>query len=208
MSDYFFSALWPGLLAWCLLYASDYALTVKSARLYRSGCSDKIVFEGSYELTPYFEKDVDSLRRFSPRFLVMLLLSATVLSALWYLSGLVLPEAYRLGLGAMILLELTIHVRHLQNLSLFRAMINTGVVRGRIEYSRVLTLQMSRNSLLTYSALYLLLFGVTQNLFLLGGALGCLGASEKHNKLARKCAGAAATRELQPATSPSRLGNI
>jgi hypothetical protein len=57
----FFSNLWPGLTIWSLLYVSDYAFTIVCARLYRSRVSEKLVFEGSFELNPVFQQDVNSL---------------------------------------------------------------------------------------------------------------------------------------------------
>jgi hypothetical protein len=58
--------LWSGLAVWTALYASDYSLTLACARMYRHGVGEKIVFEGSYELTPYFQPDIDALKRSIP----------------------------------------------------------------------------------------------------------------------------------------------
>jgi hypothetical protein len=52
------------------LYVSDYLLTIASVRLYQA--PDKVVFEGSYEITPLFQNDVNALRRISPRLLLAL----------------------------------------------------------------------------------------------------------------------------------------
>jgi hypothetical protein len=67
MFEHFFEdQWWPGLLLWAAVYSSDYAATILSARLYRAKAKEHLVFEGSYEVTPYFQKDVDSLRWVSP----------------------------------------------------------------------------------------------------------------------------------------------
>lgn len=79
MSNFFLTSLWPGLLVWILLYVSDYTLTITCARLYRNGVNEKLVFEGSYEITPYFQKDIDTLRLASPRFLLILVLFSGLL---------------------------------------------------------------------------------------------------------------------------------
>ena len=55
--------LWPGLFVWSVLYVSDYALTLTCARLYRAGVSNKIAFEGSFEINPYFQADIDLLKK-------------------------------------------------------------------------------------------------------------------------------------------------
>lgn len=183
---FFFSSVWPGLVVWVLLYISDYAFTITCARLYRTGVCEKIVFEGSYELNPFFQKDINSLRRISPRFLAMLFVTSGLLAAVWFLSAESLPELYLFASGAWILLELTVHIRHLRNFFMFRAMLKSNYVRGRIEYSRTFILRMSSDELFIFSAVYLLLFVFTQSWFVLGGATSCLSAALKHRRLARK----------------------
>ncbi len=111
LSSFFFNTLWPGLAAWSVLFISDYVLTIMFARLYRAGVSEKLVLEGSYEITPYSQRDIDSLRLVSPRFLAMLLLGAVMLTAVWLLAGQSLPGLYNFTLGSMIPVQLTVHTR-------------------------------------------------------------------------------------------------
>ncbi len=111
MSNFFFNTLWPGLTVWSVLFISDYVLTITCARLHRAGVSEKLVLEGSYEITPYYQRDIDSLRLVSPRFLAMLLLGAVMLTAVWLLAGQSLPGLYNFALGSMILVQLTVHTR-------------------------------------------------------------------------------------------------
>jgi hypothetical protein len=186
MPDFFFHSLWPGLAFWSLLYISDYALTVTCARLYRAGACEKFVFEGSYELTPFFQRDIDSLRAISPRFLAMWLLSGLFLSAIWLLAAQSLRQMYAFGLGALVLVQLTIHIRHLRNFSTFRSVNRSDCVRGRIEYSRPFLLQQSSIELFCFSALYAILFVFTQSWFVLGGAASCLSTAIKHRRWAHK----------------------
>jgi len=184
----FFSSLWPGLTVWVLLYISDYALTITCARLYRGGVCEKLVLEGSYEITPFFQRDIDSLRRISPRFVAMLFVSAGLLAVVWFLSSQSVPELYVFASGSMILLQLTVHTRHLRNLFMFRAMSKSDCVRGRIEYSRPFILRMSSDELFIFSAMFLLLFVFTQSWFVLGGAASCLSTAIKHRRLVRETA--------------------
>jgi hypothetical protein len=180
----FFQNCWAGATVWAALFVSDYALTITCAKLYQKGVREKIVLEGSYEITPYFQRDIDSLRLVSPRFLFVLVLYFGALVLLWGLTG-ETRELYSLVLGAMILVQFAIHTRHVHNFFLFRAA--TGeAVRGRIEYSRKLTLRISSLDLFTFSALYILLFACTRSWFILGGAVGCLSVSFKHWRLARQ----------------------
>jgi hypothetical protein len=97
----------------------------------------------------------------------------------------------------MVLVQLAIHVRHLRNLVLFRAIINTDGVRGRIEYSRPLMHRMSACELLTFSCLFFLLFVFTQHWFMLGGATACLSTALKHRRLMRRLASSTISRELE-----------
>jgi hypothetical protein len=186
--SFFFSSLWPGLTVWILLYISDYALTITCARLYRAGVNEKLAFEGSFELNPIFQKDIDSLRRFSPRFLVFLFVTSGLLALVWFLSEETTPELYVFLSGAMVLLELTVHTRHLRNLFMFRAILKSDCVRGRIEYSRLFILRVSSDELFIFSALYALLFVFTQSWFVLGGAATCFSTAIKHRRLAQKAA--------------------
>jgi hypothetical protein len=197
----FFSSVWPGLTVWALLYISDYALTITCARLYRAGINEKLVFEGSYEITPFFQRDIDSLRQVSPRFLAMLFVTTFLLAAVWYLSAQSGPELFAFASGSLILLELTVHIRHLRNLFMFRAMSKSDCVRGRIEYSRPFILQMSSDELFIFAAFFLLLFVFTQSWFMLGGAATCLSTAIKHRRLAQKAASKAAV-AVQPEPTP------
>ena len=187
MPELFLDTLWPGLLAWTVLYISDYSLTIMCARLYQAGANQKMAFEGSYEITPYYQRDINSLRRLSPRFFAALLLSLVWLSALWWLAMQSLwPPIYALGLGGVILLELAIHMRHIRNLVLFRAMVGSDSIRGRIEYPRRLMLRNSSIEGLTFSGLFAVMFLFTGSWFVLGGVFTCLSLAGKHLRLARK----------------------
>ena len=202
LPELFLQNFWIGLAVWAALFVSDYTLTITCARLYQSGVRDKIVFEGSYEITPYFQRDIDSLRRLSPRFILALLWSSVVLFVLWRLVGQSTPEMYCFALGAMILVQLAIHMRHFRNLFLFRAAASNAV-RGRIEYSRRVILRSSSLELLEFSGLFLSLFAFTHSWFVLGGGVGCLSVAHKHWRLARRQAPAAAQAGEYPETTPA-----
>jgi hypothetical protein len=179
---------WPGLLLWAAIYSSDFIATIMSARLYRMQAKDHFVFEGSFEITPSFQKDVDSLRWVSPRFLIALVCSCLVLLAIWWLSHRdpPWPDGYLFFLGALILMEAAVHMRHLRNLFLFRSAFGPAGIRGRIEYPRKILLRLSSFEFLGFSVLYFVLFVATRSWFLLGGSLACLGVANTHRALARK----------------------
>ncbi len=134
MEALFYVSPWPGLVLWSVLYVSDFFMTMTCARLYQQGARERIAFEGSYEITPYYQGDVDALRMVSPRFLLALVATCAIQAMLWYLSmrtG-VLPQAYLFAVGMMVGVQLTIHVRHIRNLFLFRAVVAGDGITGRI----------------------------------------------------------------------------
>jgi len=192
----FFNNIWPGTVVWSLLYISDYALTIACARLYR--VQEKIVFEGSYEITPFFQRDINSLRVVSPRFLAILVLTVTMLSVLWALTEQSTPELYQFALGSLIGVQLAVHMRHLRNLFMFRAINSTDEVHGRLEYARTLLLRMSSLECLAFSGLFLVLFIFTRSWFILGGATGCFSLAVKHRRLASKPLRSSLTTGVQP----------
>jgi hypothetical protein len=175
---------WFGPALWAALYTSDYVLTITCARLYRS--QTNVVFEGSYEITPMFQADVNALRRVSPRFLISLVVSTAYIWMVRMLAGLSdgLSGLYAAALGAMLLIQATVHVRHLRNWFLFSR--GAGGIEGRVHYKRGFMLQSSAVELLLFTLLYLGLTFATGSLFVFGGALACGCLSLNHYRLARR----------------------
>lgn len=185
--DLLLDSMWPGLIAWTLLSISYYALTIICASLYKKGVQATILFEGSYELTPAYQRDVDQLKRVSPRFVASLVASVIVIALAWRLVRASSPRLYSFMLGAL-LLQLTVHVRHIRNLSLFRAIAKGEGVRGRIEYSRRIALRMSVIELTSFAGMFFVMFAFTGSWFVLGGTIACLAIAQQHRELARKSA--------------------
>lgn len=168
-------------------------MTLVCARLYQAGVREKMAFEGSYEITPYHQRDVDALRRVSPRFVAALVGGVATLCLLGWLSSdspVRTPGVLSFMLGALILVQLTIHVRHVRNYVLFRAM-STDQIRGRLEYPRPLLLTASSLEIFTFAAMFTVLFVFTGNVFVLGGAFGCTVVATQHWKLMRRALAAA-----------------
>jgi hypothetical protein len=186
MIEFFWATPWPGLLVWAALYVSDYYLTIACARMYQKGAREVIRFEGSYEITPYFQKDVDRLGLFSTRFLLAFVTASIVLIIVWWLTRLLpWPSAYAFLLGSMIGQELAIHVRHVRNFALFKATLAGAGVNGRIEYARRTMLRLSATEFLAFSGLFATCTLVTGSAFVLGSTVGCLSIAVNHWKLAR-----------------------
>jgi hypothetical protein len=199
LSHFIAQHFWPGVSVWVVLFMSDFTLTLTCARLYRNGVNQKIVFEGSYELTPFFQRDIDSLRKVSPRFLLVLTLVPVVLFMLWKLTIADFPQIYFFLLGMLILSQLAIHTRHLRNLFIFREAA-TDAVSGRIQYARRTSLRGSAFELFSFAGLYAVLVVFTQSWFIAGGVVGCLSIGRKHLWLARKHKPTEAVKAVQTAT--------
>lgn len=186
--DWIIDNVWLALLLWMGLYISDYALTLQSARLYQGGGNQHVVYEKGIELTPYYRGEIAALRKVSPRFLFMLGLSSLLLWFVWFLSQLWGPDSllFETVMGAYLLLEVSVHMRHIRNLAYFRYMKGSRGVSGKIEYSAWLTLRISTVDLIAFSILFLIVFWLTGRLFFAGGAIGCAVTGFKHWRLARK----------------------
>ena len=179
------SSPWYGIILWSILYISDYYMTLYCARGFRE--IGHIRFEGSFELTPEYQKDIDALRPVSMRHLIALTLSSLVLALLWWLSRLnfYLELAYPLFLGMFLLLEVAIHLRHFRNASLIRTAKRHGGIDGQITYKRWFSYRISANDLYIVSALFLVVAVLTYSLFFLGGAISCLVTGIRHSRLAK-----------------------
>jgi hypothetical protein len=180
--------VWLALLLWMGLYISDYALTLRTARLYQGGGNQHVLYEKGIELTPYYRGEIAALRNLSPRFLFMLGFSSLLLWLIWFLGQLWGPDSllFEMVIGAYLLLEVSVHMRHIRNLAYFGYLKGSRGVRGKIEYSAWLTLRISTVDLVAFAVLFLVVFLLTGRLFFAGGALGCAVTGFKHWQLARK----------------------
>jgi hypothetical protein len=186
MTNIFLEISWSGPLLWAILYISDNTLTMLCARMYKA--QNIIKFEGSFELTPAFQKDVDALRRLSPKFLTILTASIVLLFLSWLLGvkfngG---KEIYLITLGVLIMAQLAVHMRHMHNWFFYRYCIGQGGIQGQIEYPRKVTLRISSFELFSFALLFLIIFFLTFNWILLGGAAGCASIALRHHKMSQK----------------------
>lgn len=174
--------------AFLAVYLSDYYLTMHAARLYRTGANEMIVLEGSYELNPMFISDVDRLRRISPRFIALLALYSLLIWVFWYLSArlILLPQLYAFFVGAVLLIQGPIHVRHVRNIVAFRHAKNGDGISGRIEYARRFSYTASAVELLAFSAVYFALALLSGRWLLVGGAFACTILAVRHYRSAMR----------------------
>ena len=180
--------VWFALALWVGIYISDYLLTVWAARLYRAGANQHLVVDGSLEITPYFQEDVDAARPISARFVRALAFSVLAISLAWILTvewG-SLPEAFSVLIGALVFLEATAHIRHIRNIVLLRNLRASGSLTGTIQYPRWLSLRISSVEVFGFAVLFLVAFLVSGSWFFVGGAGSCLLTGLKHLDWANK----------------------
>jgi len=177
---------WMGVILWMILYISDYYLTVYSARGFKE--TGLFQFEGSFELTPQYQKDIDALKPLSKLHIILLILYTLVILGIWYLMVyfLGLPWAYLLYLGMFLLLEVAVHLRHLRNVFLIREIRKHGGASGQISYRKWFSYRVSAFELYLYFGLFLIVAALEYSPFFLGGAIMCFGMGIRHNRLAKK----------------------
>lgn len=175
-----------GIILWIILYISDYYLTIYSARGFKE--IGLFQFEGSFELTPQYQKDIDALRPVSRLHILLLFLYSLLILGIWYLFVyfLGLLWAYLLYLGMFLLLEVAVHLRHLRNVFLIREIRKNGGAAGQISYRKWFSYRLSAIELYLYFGLFLIVAALESSPFFLGGAIMCFGNGFKHNRMAKK----------------------
>jgi len=170
---------WLGMVLWTLIYISDYVMTIASARKYRS--NPHISIEGSYELTPQFEKDVDALRPVSKRHILMLVLTNLLLIVFWLLFSLLdYRKGFAFVLGMLLLLEVGVHLRHFRTYHMLSLHEARGGLDGTLHYRRWLLFNVSAFEFFCLAMLFLLTALLTCSLFFAGGALACQSLAINH----------------------------
>jgi hypothetical protein len=177
--------VWLGIGIWVVLYVGDYTLTIIGAKLYRRGARQFFTFERGYELNPVFRRDIEKLRYLSPRFVFFLCITSILMLIIWRLSR-PFPQLFTFLMGALILIEVSIHIRHLRNIALFRLVAQKDAVKGHISYAGWLSYRISAIELLTFAGLYLIVYVLTDSLFFLGGVATCLVTCLKHLLYSRR----------------------
>ncbi len=183
-----FQKLWLVLPLWLVVYISDYYLTILGAHYYKAGAKDHVVFEGSYELTPEFQKDIDALRMFSPRFFRAVVLSTAVIVFLWCVASnhIAMSFFFRFLCGGLILREMAILIRHARNISLFRIAKDHRGMSGQIRYEKWLSYHISLVELLCFAVLFAVVYLFTGSASFLGAAVLTALTGTKHLKLSRE----------------------
>ena len=200
MQSWLTTSPWYGIILWIILYTSDYYLTIYCARGFRE--IGYIQFEGSFELTPQYQKDIDALKPVSRLHIILLFAYSLLILLIWWITRLsfYFEWTYSLYLGMFLLLEVAVHIRHFRNVAIIREVRRNGGVQGQIAYKKWFSYRISANDLYISATVFLLVALLTYSLFFLGGAIMCYGTGFKHARLAKKARMAAQAAILREAS--------
>lgn len=192
LEAYLLNHPWLPASLWMLLYTSDYYLTLWGARLYRR--QSVYQYEGSYELTPDFQKDIDEQKPVSFTHVMWLLAGAIILLATGYLPG--SKAVYGGFVGFFLTIEVAIHLRHIQGITSYRRLAGPNPeMSGHVTLSRASGYRRSAQELGGLAFLAFLGYVLTNDPILLGGAISLAYTSAQHLSHMRRCA-----------TSPTDIG--
>jgi len=176
----------PGVILWIILYTSDYYLTIYAARGFRR--IGHFQFEGSFELTPQYQKDVDALKPVSKLHIALLVAYSLLILLLWWaiVRWVGSLQLYNLYLGMFLLVEVAVHLRHLRNVFMVREVERNGGVDGQITYRKWFSYRLSAFEFYLIGGLFLIVAALSFSTFFLGGAIMCVGVGFRHGRLAKK----------------------
>lgn len=170
---------------WAALYLGDHSATLWLARLYEQSLKRHFTYDGGVELNPAFEREVASLREFSPQFVFLLSLMTMVLAV----SGLFARDYlnYEFIVGAFLLLWVFIDLRHLRNLYFYQHLIaRPGAVEGHLRQSYWLSQRLTAFDAFSAGVIYGLAWATGGEDFFLGGAFVCFALAARHFFLANR----------------------
>ena len=182
--DLLVASPWLVALSWAVLSIFDFSATMVYSKAYREFLSSTMQYERGVEMNPFFAKDVQKVRWFSPRY-IFLMLGVTLMIGItgWWLS----PKSFEMLAGMAILLLLVVDLRHIENLS-FVWFLKTDPegFKGKIEQSYKLSQRRVAVYSFNTSVLYLIVFLLTSRVFFLGGTIVSVLLSLRQFLLSRK----------------------
>lgn len=170
-------------------FFADYSLTHIGARA-NELVRDRWRVEGSYEMNPTWERQIDSRRWFGWRVFLTPTLIALVLVVIRVLADLVDiyddPAFFSAAVGVMLLIQAPILLLHAMNLQTFRMLTDPAAAEGGIVYRRWFVYRQSLAYLLGFGVIWLVLWLPSQQAFFLGGAASCALFARRFWRLAAK----------------------
>jgi len=192
--DLLVASPWLVAATWAVLSIFDFTATMLYSRAYREFLSATVQYERGVEMNPLFEKDVQKVRWFSPRY-IFLMLGVTLL--IGFTGSWLPPQTFEIVAGTVILLLLVVDLRHIENLSfVWFLKSDPEGFKGKIEQSY----KLSQRRVAVYSfntgILYLIVFLLTGRVFFVGGTIVSVLLALRHFLLSRR------KLSKQPSTNP------
>jgi hypothetical protein len=173
-------------------FFADYSLTHVGARA-SERVRDRWRVEGSYEMNPVWERQIDSGRWLGWRVLLAPAAIAAVLVTIRLLAELVDvyadPAYFGSAVGAMLLIQAPILVLHGLNVQTFRLLAEPDAAEGGIVYRRWFGYRQSQMYMLGFAVVWLVLWLPSQQAFFLGGTASCGLFARRFAQLATKARG-------------------
>jgi hypothetical protein len=158
-------------------FFADYLLTHLGARASQK-VRDRWSVEGSYEMNPTWERQIDSGRILGPRMFVVAALLAVLLAAArlltWPGGEPLEPAFFGFAVGLMLGLQAPVLMTHGANLAMFRALLDPTAVDGGTRFRRWFVYRQGAIYLWQFAILWGLLWIPSQQAFFLGAALACV----------------------------------
>ena len=186
-------------------FLADYVLTHLGARASQR-VRERWSVEGSYEMNPVWERQIDSGRWFSWRVPAVALLLAVLLGSMRILlapdvSGIDLgdaglgfePAIFGFTVGLIALLQVPVLYAHATNLQTFRDLADRTAAEGGVRYRRWFAYRQGAGHFIRFAAIWLALWLPSQQAFFLGGMVGCLLFGQRLYRLGIAARRAAAT---------------
>lgn len=179
---------YPGMIFWFILYTSDYYLTLATAKGYKE--MGIFIHEKSFELTPQYQKDIDGQVRVSKLHLTYLVGYTLLILMFWFLClrYTYLPWLYSFLVGALLLLEVVVHNRHLRNWYQLHIYRREGGLSGQVRFAQRFTYLNSAFDFYLHAMLFGLYGLLTYSPFFFGGVLICVINGLRHSHYARQVA--------------------
>jgi len=121
-------------------------------------------------------------------FLSRLLLSFLAILIIWWMSvpNLGVPALFLLCMGALLLREAAILLRHGRNIAMAIACREGGGIQGSLSYTRWFSLKMSAVEIAVFGLFCLIVAVAGESWFFLGGGLACLILAYNHWRMSQK----------------------
>ncbi len=192
-----------------LVYAGDYYFTILGVKGQKKYVSEHIAVEGSLELTPGYQKDVDNQRMFSWRFVGFLLGFSWLIFFSWLLFVVRSnqPAIFQAVYGAFLFSEISVHHRHLNNMAQLYFTRRGAGLEGKVSYARWLVYKNSASHFFADGLIFLLVFLFSGSWFFLGGAFMCMVYASSHMRMSNqflKPTASAPTADTRPSSESVR----